>query len=149
MNKYIKYILSLMLAAASAVSCNVVFLSDDIAMNEDNLTVVVNGIVSDVTSNSTLTGIKITFEAFKGETEAGSPLESKTVYTDSNGIYSLQAEGFTDAITCILTAESTDQNETQYVTLTNKIVVTWTGSSYDEEEGTFYVNNCNFQMLKR
>ena len=149
MNKYIKYILSLMLAAASAASCDVVLLSDDIAKNEDNLTVVVNGIVSDVASNSTLTGIKITFEAYSGETISGSPLASKTVYTDSNGLYTVQAEGFSDAITCIVTAESTNQNEEQYETMTNKVVVTWAGSSYDMDKGTFFVNDCNFQMRKR
>jgi hypothetical protein len=145
-----------MLLSASLLSCSLILLdrdtskqNDETSAPKDNLKVIVNGVVSDIASNSIITGIKITFSAYTDDTTADPPLVTKTVYTDSNGIYTVEADGFSDSITCIITAESTSQNQTQYETVTNKVVVTWSGSSFNPEENTFFANECNFQMKQK
>ena len=148
MKKYLYKILSLVLLSASLLSCSLILLDINDRQTGSNFKVIVNGVVSDVTSNSVITGAKITFEAYADET-AATPFLTKTVYSDSNGIYTVEAEGFSDPITCLVTAESTTQNQAQYETLTNKVVVTWNGSSFDQESNTFFVNECNFQMKQK
>ena len=147
MIKTITKILALIALATATLSCSKAFLGGDENPLDGNLALIVNGVASDVVSNAPLTGIKVVFEAYPASNpNSVLPLVKKTVYTDGNGVYTLEVEGFIEAITCTLTAGSTNQNDTRYETLTNKILVSWEGSSFDAEKGLFVVNDCNFQM---
>ena len=149
MTRFFKKLLTLTLLAISATSCSLALLSDESEKLDGDLKIVVTGVASDVVSNTPLTGIKITFSAYKENSISILPLASQTVYTNSDGIYTIQAEGFSEAITCTITAESIEQDEVQYEEITSRIVVTWSGDSFDEETGTFFVNDCNFQLKKK
>lgn len=149
MTRFFKKLLTLTLLAISATSCSLALLSDESEKLDGDLKIVVTGVASDVVSNTPLTGIKITFSAYKENSISILPLASQTVYTNSDGIYTIQAEGFSEAITCTITAESIEQDEVEYEEITSKIVVTWSGDSFDEETGTFFVNDCNFQLKKK
>lgn len=144
----LKKISALILTTALALSCsNLILLDDDTDVQlKDNLKLTVNGVVSDVESNLPIPGIKITLEAFAENTPTILPDATKTVHTDENGVYTIEASGFSGTITCTLTAESPEDAAVKYETVTNKVVVTWDGSSFDATDNTAYVNDCNFQM---
>lgn len=147
MIKTISKILALTVLATAALSCSKAFLDGEESNLDGNLKIIVSGAASDVVSNTPLTGIKVTFAAYPADnTISILPLTTKTVYTDGNGIYRVEVMGFSENITCTLTAESTEQNETGYETLSNRLHVTWNGNSFDQSKNTFIVNDCNFQM---
>ena len=148
MIKTFKKILALTLLSATAMSCSLAVLSDEEAHLDGDMRLVVNGVVSDVAANTPIKDIKITFSVFAENSLSVLPLVSKTVYTDKNGEYSVEATGFSESITCRMTAESTEEGKQQYEPMENVIVVTWSGNSFDESNNTFYVNDCNFQMKK-
>lgn len=145
MIKTLKKLLVLALTAAASMSCGLAFLSDDEAHLDGNLKIVVNGVVSDVATNAPLTDVEITFSAYAENTLSILPLLSKTVSTNSKGEYTVEAYGFSEPVTCSMTAAGNDE----YKQMENKIVVTWSGNSFDERNDTFYVNDCNFQMEKK
>lgn len=150
MIKTIARILALTSIAAAMLSCSKALLGGDENPLDGDLKLTVSGIASDVASNTPLSGIKITFTAYPASNPHSIlPLVTKTVYTDSKGVYSVEAEGFSENVTCTLTAESTNQSQFRYETLTNKIHVAWSGSSFDQSKGLFVVNDCNFQMKKK
>ena len=66
----------------------------------------------------------------------------------SSDLYTIEASGFSGPVTCMVTAESPEDADVKYETVTNKVVVTWSGNSFDAESNTAYVNECNFQMRK-
>ena len=148
MIKIIKKILTLSLLTAVTTSCSMAFLGDQEAALNGNKTIVINGVVSDVVTNSPIPDMKITFSAYGENSLSVMPLVSTVTTTDDNGIYTVEVFGFSDPVTCTVTAESTDETANEYETLTNKIVVTWSGTSYEAYTRTFYVNDCNFQMKK-
>ena len=148
MIKTFKKLLALTLLSATAMSCSLAFLNDDEAYLDGDMKLVVNGVVSDVATNTPIQDIKITFSAFAENSLSVLPLISKTVYTDINGEYSVETFGFSESITCRMTAESIEDMKQQYESMENVIVVTWSGNSFDESSHTFYVNDCNFQMKK-
>ena len=145
MIKTLKKLLALAIAAVASASCGLAFLNDDEPVLDGDFKIVVNGVASDAATNVPLTGIKVTFSAFAENSPSVLPVISKTVYTDSRGIYSVEAIGFSDPVTCTITAESTE-GTADFESMTNKVVVAWHGNSFDSESGTFYVNECNFQM---
>lgn len=143
-------ILALIVLATATLSCSKAFLGGDDPSLDGELTIAVSGVASDVTTNVTLTGIKVTFAAYPADNSISIlPLTTKTVYTDSNGVYTVEVKGLSGNLSCTLTAESTGQNETQYESMTNKILVSWTGNSFDSKKGMFVVNDCNFQMKSK
>ena len=150
MIRTLKKISALILLTTSALSCSSLILLDTPEDNrhEENLKLTINGVVSDVASNAPLPGIKVTLEAFAENSPSLLPDATKTVTTDEKGVYTIEASGFSGTISCTLTAESPEDAETRYETATNKVVVTWTGSSFDPETNTAYVNECNFQMSR-
>ncbi|MBR5835381.1 MAG: hypothetical protein IKY66_04365 [Bacteroidales bacterium] len=148
MIKTFKKLLALTLVSATSMSCSLAFLSEDETHLDGDMRLVVNGVVSDVATNTPISDIKITFSAFAENSLSVLPLIRKTAYTDSNGEYSVEAAGFSESITCIMTAESTEDRKQQYESMESVIVVTWNGNSFDERNNTFYVNDCNFQMKK-
>lgn len=150
MIKKFKNLITLILVTASTLSCtSMILLADKVdSKHEDNLKLTVNGVVSDIASNLPISGVKITLEAHAENTPTLLPDATKTVSTDENGVYTIEASGFSGTITCTLTAESPEDAAVKYETVTNKVVVTWEGSSFDEESNTAYVNECNFQMSR-
>lgn len=148
MIKTFKKILALTLLAAISASCSMAFLGDEEAAMDGDLTLVITGVVSDVKTNEPVSDIKVTFSAFAENSLSVLPMTSMTATTDSKGIYTVEIFGFSKPVTCTLTATSTDQTADEYETMTNKIVVNWRGSSFDNANRTFYVNDCNFQMKK-
>ena len=148
MIKTFKKILALTLLAAISASCSMAFLGDEEAAMDGDLTLVITGVVSDVMTNEPVSDINVTFSAFAENSLSVLPMTSMTATTDSKGIYTVEIFGFSRPVTCTLTATSTDQTADEYETMTNKIVVNWRGSSFDNTSRTFYVNDCNFQMKK-
>ena len=149
MIKKIKNILALTILAALSISCSMALLNDDETVLDGEFAIAVNGVVSDVVTNAPLKDIQVTFSAFATNSLSVMPLVSKTVTTDTDGTYSFKILGFSDPVTCTITAESIVEAENQYEAMTNEIVVTWEGNSYDPERKTFFVNDCNFQMEKK
>jgi hypothetical protein len=142
MIKTLKKLLAMAIIAASSSACSLALLNDDEeAAMDGEFKIVVNGVASDAKTNTPLTGTKVTFNAFPENSISVLPLISKTAYTDSKGIYNIEVEGFSEPVRCTLTAE-TDE----FCTMTNKLLVTWCGNSFDYRSNTFYVNECNFQM---
>ena len=150
MIKPISRILAIIALAAATLSCSKALLGGNDNPLDGDLKLAVSGVASDVASNTPLSGIKITFTAYPASNpHSVLPLVTKTVYTDSKGVYSVEVEGFSENVSCTLTAESTNQNQVKYEALTNKIHVTWSGSSFDQKKKIFVVNDCNFQMKKK
>lgn len=149
MIKTITRILTLIVIATATLSCAQAFLGENESLQKGDLKIIVSGVASDVTTNSPLTGIKITFDAYPASnTHNIIPLATKTVYTDSNGVYTVEVGGFSENITCTLTAECTNQNQIKYEAQTNRVHVSWNGLSFDQSKGVFVVNDCNFQLKK-
>ena len=117
-------------------------------MLDGEFAIAVNGVVSDVATNAPLKDIQVTVSAFATNSLSVMPLISKTVMTEADGTYSFKVFGFSDPVTCKITAMSKEDAENRYETMTNKVVVTWEGNSYDPDSKTFFVNDCNFQMEK-
>ena len=140
-------ILAVTIFAATSLSCSMALLNDEEAALNGEFTISVNGVVSNIATNAPLEGVKVTFEAFDETSLSVMPLITLTDVTDSKGVYTIKAKGFSDPVTCTITAESTEKTG-NYETLTNKVVVTWSGNSFDSESKTFFVNDCNFQMKR-
>ena len=66
---------------------------------------------------------------------------SLNAYTDSRGTFNLKAEEIGAAVKCILTTE-----HPEYSGIEKEIIINWTGTSYDAESRTFYVNDCDFHL---
>ena len=143
MIKKLKKILALTILAVTSASCSMALLNDEESALDGDHRIIVTGVASDVATNKPLTDITVTFSAFAENSLSVLPLASKTVTTDSKGVYTVEAFGFSEPVTCTLTAEGEG-----YAAMANKIVVTWTGSTFDSTSKTFYVNDCNFQMKK-
>ena len=143
-----KNILALTILAAISISCSTALLNDEETVLDGEFAIVVNGVVSDVVSNAPIKDIQVTFSAFATNSLSVMPLISKTMSTKSDGTYSFKVFGFSDPVTCKITAMSKEDAENRYETMTNKVVVTWEGNSYDPDSKTFFVNDCNFQMEK-
>ena len=148
MIKKFKNILALTILAAISISCSTALLNDEETVLDGEFAIVVNGVVSDVVSDAPIQDIQVTFSAFATNSLSVMPLISKTVSTKSDGTYSFKVFGFSDPVTCKITAMSKEDAENRYETMTNKVVVTWEGNSYDPDSKTFFVNDCNFQMEK-
>ena len=148
MIKKFKNILALTILAAISISCSTALLNDEETVLDGEFAIVVNGVVSDVVSNAPIKDIQVTFSAFATNSLSVMPLISKTASTKSDGTYSFKVFGFSDPVTCKITAMSKEDAENRYETMTNKVVVTWEGNSYDPDSKTFFVNDCNFQMEK-
>lgn len=146
MIKKFKNILALTILAAFSISCSMALLNDDETVLDGDFAIAVNGAVSAVASNTPLKDIQVTFSAFATNSLSVMPIISKTVMTEADGTYSFKVFGFSDPVTCKITAEDA---EGRYETMTNEVVVAWEGNSYDQAGKTFFVNDCNFQMEKK
>ena len=107
-------------------------------------TIIISGTVSEVIGNTPIEGMKLLFQAYNPETNSNAPITAINAYTDSHGAFSITAEGFTSAVTGIL---STDHQD--YSTITKELLITWKGTSYDPATRTFFINNCDFHLEKK
>lgn len=108
---------------------------------DGDFTVVINGTVSVAATGEPVEGVQITFKAI--DTNHSKELISRTIYTDSNGSYMIESEGFYSPLKCILDVTHPDYNG-----IMKTILVNWNSSSYDDETNTFFVNECNFHLEK-
>lgn len=115
----------------------------DLCLLESEGTVVISGIVSDKTSISPLKDMKIVYEAY---TTRGKLIDTKTVYSSSDGTYTVESSGYTSEIRCILKASDSSKS---YANGKIELHVDWNGSPYNKEVSTFVVNDCNIYMRKR
>lgn len=106
-------------------------------------TIMITGTVSNTDSNSPIEGVKIVFNAFSEE-DGGATVNTHNVYTDSNGIFNITAEDINTTVICLITAE-----HDEYVSEKKEIIVNWKGISYDAQNRTFFVNDCDFHLAKK
>ena len=116
---------------------------DDVCMLEGEGTVIISGVVSDKSSTSPVKDMKIIFEAY---TTRGKLIDSKTVYSSSDGTYTVESSGYTSEINCILKASDSSYT---YAESTVELNVDWNGSPFNKATRTFFVNNCNFYMKRK
>lgn len=129
-----------LLSIAAFCSCSLVDQENEI---NDTMTLIISGTVSDNASKQPLEGVKIIFQAYASEGQSDSPEISQNAYTDSNGVFSIKATGFSSAVTCVLTTDHPD-----YSSVRKDILINWTGTSYDFQTKTFFVNDCDFHVDK-
>ena len=113
-------------------------------MNTDAMSVIINGTVSDISSNEPLEGVKIVFKAYNAENPGTEPIVSMNAYTDSKGVFNIKSDGYTSAILCEIDAEHPG-----YSDVTKEIYINWNGTSFDEASLSFFVNDCDFHLEKK
>lgn len=144
MNKAIRNIFIILIAAAAVISCDKALVADNGYELGGDYRIVVTGSVSAM-DNTPLEEIKVTLNAYPPDVLYPLPLVTKTVYTDNKGLYSVDAFGFSGSIICNVKAESQDGS---YNSETQELKITWSGPSFDEKNNTFFVNDCNFKLVK-
>ena len=142
MQKLLNIITFWLLSIAAFCSCT----SDEpyISGADKTGTIIITGTVSEATGNSAIEGIKLIFEAYDPEGISNEPLTTINAYTDSQGTFSITAEGFTTSVNGVIATDNPD-----YKTVSKQVLVTWKGTSYDPETRTFFVNNCDFHLEKK
>lgn len=148
MRTRIAHILTLLLAAAAALSCSKADMSiEDMAGNPRVKSIVITGIVTDAQNGQPLENITIHFRAYPQEHPDADPIIIDEVHTTSNGTYTIQAYGeIYEPLLCVLT---TQDNKEIYESKTNQVIISWSGISYDKSNGQFVVNDCTFQLSKK
>lgn len=138
------HIFTLLLTAAIASSCSV---GMDMEVGKPGLdrqrSILISGQVMDASGN-VLEDITIDFNAYSQNDAGGSTVSSETVHTDSKGRFSITAEGAQEALLCTVTAQDKDG---RYESQTKQIIVTWDGTSF--QDNLFVVNDCNFHLNKK
>ena len=115
--------------------------SDDTVMTGG--TVMISGTVSSMDTNTPVEEVKIVFNAYS-DNGSSSPINTQNVYTDSHGTFNIIAEIISTAVTCVITTE-----HGEYKSERKEIIVNWKGLSYDASHRTFFVNDCNFHIVKK
>ena len=142
-----KNIFIFLLAAVSALSCSKAILADGSADIADGSgKVIINGTVSEKQGLIPLEGIKVTFTASQNSRSANSPIIQKHGYSDSQGKFSIEAEGFSTPLRCSITAEDQDGI---YKGSGTTIDITWNGPTYDSARKTYIVNDCDLYLEKK
>jgi hypothetical protein len=132
---YILSFLLLMLVAACS--------KGDECMLDGKGTVIISGVVSDKSTTSPVKDMKIIYEAY---TTRGKLIDSKTVYSSSDGTYTVESSGYSSEINCVLKAS--DSSDT-YADSVIELNVDWNGSPFNKATCSFIVNNCNFYMKRK
>lgn len=148
MRKNIKKIILSLSAAAISTSCSLALVNNENEALEGDHKIVISGAVSELGTNNPLQGIKVTLQALPANVLYPLPILTLSEYTDNNGTYSISAGGFSDVITCKVTAASADPETMSYAPASQEHHISWSGPSFDEEKLTFFVNDCNFQLAK-
>ena len=138
MIRNIIHILLVSLLSAVATSCS----KAEFSMLSGEGTLIVSGIISDQDTATPLKDITVTYKAYSSK---GRLLETKTAYSSGEGIYTVETQGYTSEINCILTASDAQGS---YSESQIELNIDWNGPSFNEETNTFVVNNCNFYLKK-
>lgn len=148
MRTRIVHILTLLLAAAAALSCSKADMSiEDMAGNPRVKSIVITGIVTDAQSGQPLENITIHFKAYPKDYPDAAPIIIDEVHTNSNGAYTIQTGvEIYEPLLCTLSAQD---SKDIYESKTNQVIVSWSGTSFDNSSGTFVVNDCSFQLSKK
>lgn len=112
---------------------------------ESSYSLIISGSASDIESSLPIEEIKITLTATEISEKGKATEIEKTSYTGSDGLFTLKAEGFTNPVSIILTAE--DPNG-KYDAATHEIpLISW-DSSYNMSGNSFYINDCDFHLKR-
>lgn len=140
----IRNIIAILLIVIGGLSCSRALVDNMDVSNKGSHRIVLSGIVVDTETSEPLEDIKITFSVY-GKDSPSQPILVKNVYTDDKGIYNINIETLSKKIRCTLCAESSDA---EYLSASQDINILWSGTSYDQNSGTFFVNDCNFQLSR-
>ena len=143
MQKLLNIITFWLLSMAAFCSCTSTE-EHSITATDGTRTIIITGTVSEAAGKAAIEGIKLIFEAYDPESSSSAALTTINAYTDSQGTFSITAEGFTSAVTGIITTDHPD-----YKNVSKQVMITWKGTSYDPETRTFFVNNCDFHLEKK
>lgn len=143
MKRNLLNIIMLLSVSMAALSCSKELPNEP--ADKVSYTIVVSGTASDKAEGTPLQDIEITLYA--AETTAAGEVVIKTteVCTNSEGRYTLTMSGFTEPISCTITAADPHN---VYVTSQQELRISWSGTSFDEYTGYFYVNDCDFYLAK-
>lgn len=135
----IKYISILwLLLIAAFCSC-----SNNDMMTPDEVSLMISGTVSDMTSDKPIENVEIIFEAYVGKNKK-KPFISSNSFTDGKGIYSIKTDGYTSPnVRCMITT----QHE-EYISVQKELIINLTDISYDEQTSTCFINDCNIHLEK-
>lgn len=147
LRKFITHTAALLSVATAVLSCSVGLYDamDELegVMPEKNI--LITGSVCNQDGQS-LEDIAITFKSYPQDDVNAAPISNETVYSNSKGTFSLEAEGADIDLLCILIAEDPDGI---YESQNQQIFVSWKGVSFDEMTGTYIVNDCNFVLNRK
>ena len=143
MQKLLNIITFWLLSMAAFCSCTSTE-EHSITATDGTRTIIITGTVSEAAGNAAIEGIKLIFEAYDPESSSSAPLTTINAYTDSQGTFSITADGFTTSVNGVITTDNPD-----YKTVSKQVLVTWKGTSYDPETRTFFINNCDFHLEKK
>lgn len=137
----------MLLTLSAAFSCDS-FISMDEAGTpiHDGLNLMINGTVSDSDTSLPIEGVKVTFCAYPTNSIENKPLTELNVYTDNNGVYSIEASGFSEELTCIITASDPEGN---YESAEQEVGIPWSGTAFDANNDYFIVNECDFKLTRK
>ena len=144
MKKALVYILSAVLLTAFSASCST-GLEPVEDLKNTGYTIVISGTAADIATTEPLENVKITLYAAAVAENGGGALVSRSVYTDNRGRFQLTEGGFQQKILCMITAEDQTGN---YESATQEMVVSWSGTSYNPQTRTSYVNDVDFYLKK-
>lgn len=103
--------------------------------------IIISGTVSNKDTNEAIEGVRITLNVFGDSRMDGTPVRESAVYSDSEGEYSIVIDGIKTKVNCMIVTD-----HEQYKEQSTTIMVNWTGTSYDEKNHTFFVNDCDFHL---
>lgn len=127
-----------LLLIAAFCSCS----SYDMAV-PDEVSLVISGTVSEITSEKPIENVEIIFEAYVGN-KMKDPVINRNTFTDSKGTFSIKTEGYgTPHVRCLITT-----SHEEYVSVQKEIIINLTEISYDEPSGTCFINDCNIHLEK-
>lgn len=146
MKRTILHILLMLLAATAVSSCSKgdFEVALDGAPSNDR-SIVITGSATDSQSGEAIENISISFMAYPYDDESAGPLFSEEVYTNSEGIFTIHAQGSHQKLLCIIIAQD---KEGIYESQTKQVIVTWEGTSFDRYNNIFVVNDCAFNLKK-
>ena len=134
----------LLSVSIAALSCSTGAPYDDTMTEGDGpYTIVVSGTASDKSSGTPLKEIRISLHAAEMIIGGEKEVRTTNVYTDINGHFTLTADKFSRPVSCTITAS--DGNGVYRISR-QELNISWSGTSFDEYTGYFYVNDCNFYM---
>ena len=147
MKRNILHILLMLLALPAAFSCDSFISMDEVeAPKHGGLSLIINGTVSDSDTSMPIEGVKISFRAYPKNGTTKKPLAELNVYTDNNGVYSIESQGFSEELTCIVQASDP---EGVYTSAEQEVGIPWSGTAFDEGNDCFIVNDCDFKLTCR